>query len=168
MTWHVPCVTRIVAQASRLQISAGQVPSGPAKRRGIDSSRRTLEAANRNHDAVQAKARISSALRACRYSSRKQYTPHHCTAFIGIEKKKQKWCCNIVICVLAEMNRFCLTKQTIKKKNVTCEDGFWAEAFRRGGWCGLGGCLVGKFLFFRGAVHSARFLPADPLVFLCF
>ena len=49
----------IVAQASPLQIFTGQEPSGPAKRRGIDPSRRILPTANRNHDAMQVKALTS-------------------------------------------------------------------------------------------------------------
>ena len=72
-----------------LQSLTGQEPSGPARRRGIDSSRRTLTTANRNHDAAQVKALISSAPRVCRCSSSKQYTTHHRTASIRIEENEK-------------------------------------------------------------------------------
>ena len=63
--------------------------------------------------------------------------------------------------LIAEGRIFCLAKKIVLK-NVTCEDRFGAEAAWLGGGGGLGGGL-GSFLFFRDAVYSARFLPADPL-----
>ena len=45
---------------------------------------------------------------------------------------------------------------------TSCQVDVREDAAWLGAWCGHGRCL-GSFLFFRAAVHSCRFLVADPL-----
>ena len=79
----------------------------------------------------------------------------------------RKWCCNISICLLAEEKGFYLAKKMKNEKHFNCDDGFGEGAAWWEAWCGLGGGWedVWAVYFFRGAVHSSRFLSANPLAF---